>query len=122
DEPAGGFVQGQPAETVTEEREWTIQEFLHPRDQLIDELADVGDRSFLDAAQPPRGFDRHHFDGFVEGIRPGAIDRRSAAGERKAEQAEPRAAPGLGHDQPAPRRWLRLRVVRAPLRLMSPLG
>src|SRR5690242_6035283 len=84
------LVHRQTAETVTEERERRVEQMPHLRDQLFDELADVGNRPLVDPAQAARRLDGDDLDVRIERLPPAAIHGGAAAGERKAEQAKPR--------------------------------
>ena len=89
-EPARGLIHGQAAETMSEEREWPIKNVLHLGHQMLDELVEIGDRLFADAAEPTGWLDRHHLDGRVQRFCPVVINGGAAAGERKAEQTQAR--------------------------------
>src|SRR5688572_3482451 len=101
-EPARRLIHGQAAETMPEERIRPIQGITHLGHQRADELVDVGDRLFVDAAETSGRLDRHDFDGGIQRLSPTVIYCRSSAGERKTEQADTRRGARAGADEPAP--------------------
>src|SRR5262249_11291140 len=108
DEAARSLVHGQATETVSEERKRPIEDVSHLGYQLVDELTDVGYRLFVDAAEPPGRLDRHNLDGRGERLPQIVIHGRAAAGEWKAEQAQPRRHSRAARDEPTPdSRWHR---------------
>src|SRR5262249_20990486 len=86
DEPACGLIHCQRAQAMTKENERAIQQPPHFGKKLFDKFVDVGDWCFGDTAKPTGRFDCNHFDPWIDGLCPVAINGGTSAGEWKAKQ------------------------------------